>query len=209
MNNIEYKKKLFCNRIDNFIEIPDELKNKLSESFLDSSTYLLPIQDPSKHEEKQVLINEIGRILDELEIFEREKRKIKLVLLMEKIAECLDDDSITEEELTDRLFYGNRVCVIEKEFIKKRGTHGINYFNNQMCATLNNILEDDDKITLTKRKKYRRIIGSRRCCHHCNLKALMNRYVCKACQNIYHKDCINSKMLNGKRICLNCINNIC
>jgi hypothetical protein len=126
-------------------------------------------------------------------------------MIMEKIADCLDDDTITEEELTDRLFYGNKVCIIEKEYIKKRGTQDMNYFNNQMCAKLNNILEDDNKITLIKKKKYRKIIGSKKFCHTCNLKAITYRYKCKECENTYHRECAKSKLVHGKRICSKCI----
>ena len=205
MNNIDYKKKLFCDRIDNYIEIPYEIKNKISESFLDSSTYLLPVQEQND-KDKQMLIDEIGLILDELEMFEREKRKRKLVMVMEKIADCLDNDDITEEELTDRLFFGNRVCMIEKEYIRKRGAHVMNYFNNQMCAKLNNILEDDDKETFINKKRPRKVLGSRRTCKKCNHKAVKDRYRCYECQKTYHKDCINSRIISGKKICLRCIN---
>lgn len=205
-NNPDYKQKLFCNRIDNYVLIPDEIKNKLTESFVNSSSYLLPSEENNINSEKQLLIEEISLIIDELEIFEREKRKKKLILLMEKIAGCLDEDAITEEELTDRLFYGNKVCSIEKEFLKKRKGQSVNnYFNNQMCAKLNNILEDDNKVSVITKKKYKLILGSKLRCNSCGMPTIKDKYRCRDCGITYHSLCVRSKKIDGRRMCSKCI----
>ena len=205
MNKFEYKKRLFNDRIDNFINLPNEIKNKLTNEFL-TDTLLMPRNQDNP--ERIDLIHEIGEIINELEVFERTNRRKRMVILMERIADVIDDDLICEDELTDKLFFGNKISNIENEYINRERIKKMDYFDNQMCKQINNILEDDDKnaINLVKMKRYRKIIGYRKDCHKCGKKLKNKKYRCIKCKYVYHYNCMEYKIIKRKKICLECYN---
>ena len=206
MNKFEYKKKIFNDRIDNFIIIPNEIRNKITNEFL---TDIILMPKDHDNNERSNLIHEIGEIINELEVFERTNRRKKMVLLMEKISEQLDDDLISEEELTDKLFFGNRICNIEKEYINKERIKRMDYFDNQMCKKINNILEDDDKdINFVKLKRYRKINRNKKNCSKCEIKSKLRRYKCVNCKCIFHYNCMEYKIIKRNKICSKCFNKI-
>ena len=62
-----------------------------------------------KTEEINDLLIEISEISREIELFAMERRKRRLMTLIEKMAEYIDEDSIDIEELTDLLFFGKKM----------------------------------------------------------------------------------------------------
>ena len=60
-------------------------------------------------EEINDLLIEIAEISREIELFAMERRKRRLMTLIEKMAEYIDEDSIDIEELTDLLFFGKKM----------------------------------------------------------------------------------------------------
>ena len=62
-----------------------------------------------KTEEINDLLIEIAEISREIELFAMERRKRRLMTLIEKMAEYIDEDSIDIEELTDLLFFGKKM----------------------------------------------------------------------------------------------------
>lgn len=109
------------------------------------------------NEEKENLLEEIDEIVNELEIFEKNNRKIRIIKVMEKMAELIDEDLIDQEEITDYLFYGNKLCNIEKEHISNFKNSFIN--NENLCQITNKMLKDDEenyKTDLLLRKMFRK-----------------------------------------------------
>ena len=62
-----------------------------------------------KTEEINDLLIEISEISREIELFAMERRKRRLMTLIEKMAEYIDEDSIDIDELTDLLFFGKKM----------------------------------------------------------------------------------------------------
>ena len=62
-----------------------------------------------KTEEINDLLIEIAEISREIELFAMERRKRRLMTLIEKMAEYIDEDSIGIDELTDLLFFGKKM----------------------------------------------------------------------------------------------------
>ena len=60
-------------------------------------------------EEINDLLIEIAEISREIELFAMERRKRRLMTLIEKMAEYIDEDSIDIDELTDLLFFGKKM----------------------------------------------------------------------------------------------------
>ena len=66
-------------------------------------------QKLKKTEEINDLLIEIAEISREIELFAMERRKRRLMTLIEKMAEYIDEDSIDIDELTDLLFFGKKM----------------------------------------------------------------------------------------------------
>ena len=62
-----------------------------------------------KTEEINDLLIEIAEISREIELFAMERRKRRLMTLIEKMAEYINEDSIDIDELTDLLFFGKKM----------------------------------------------------------------------------------------------------
>ena len=62
-----------------------------------------------KTEEINDLLIEISEISREIELFAMERRKRRLMTLIEKMAEYIDEDSINIDELTDLLFFRKKM----------------------------------------------------------------------------------------------------
>ena len=63
----------------------------------------------NKLEEINDLLVEISEINSEIELFAMERRKRRMMKLIEKMAENIDDNSINIDELTDILFFGHKL----------------------------------------------------------------------------------------------------
>ena len=68
-----------------------------------------------KTEEINDLLIEISEISREIELFAMERRKRRLMTLIEKMAEYIDEDSIDIDELTDLLFFGKKMNLDKSE----------------------------------------------------------------------------------------------
>ena len=66
-------------------------------------------QKLKKTEEINDLLIEIAEISREIELFAMERRKRRLMTLIEKMAQYIDEDSIDIDELTDLLFFGKKM----------------------------------------------------------------------------------------------------
>lgn len=60
----------------------------------------------SKKEEIHDLLNEISEIESELELFAMENRKRRMIKLIEKMSEYIDEDTIDIEQMTNEFFFG-------------------------------------------------------------------------------------------------------
>lgn len=136
-------------------------KSKLDK--LDNKESISDLNDPSEKSEKLekmsnleisqeclALKEEIDEIANELEFFARKNRKEKMISLMYKIAESVDDSLIDIDELMDHYFLGNKLCNIEIAYLEN---HKVKvYENNQkLCEYTNRLLMDDDEEFFNKK----------------------------------------------------------
>ena len=85
--------------------IKEEEKNNKGEKVTNGEI----ITKQSKLEELNDLLVEISEINSEIELFAMERRKRRMMKLIEKMAENIDDNSINIDELTDILFFGHKL----------------------------------------------------------------------------------------------------
>ena len=83
-------------------------KEKTQNNQINQSNSLIN-QKFKKTEEINDLLIEIAEISREIELFAMERRKRRLMTLIEKMAEYIDEDSIDIDELTDLLFFGKKM----------------------------------------------------------------------------------------------------
>ena len=83
-------------------------KEKTQNNQINQSDSLIN-QKFKKTEEINDLLIEIAEISREIELFAMERRKRRLMTLIEKMAQYIDEDSIDIEELTDLLFFGKKM----------------------------------------------------------------------------------------------------
>jgi hypothetical protein len=228
MNNLDYKRKLFKERIENSFNLPLEIRNKITQSlFQDDNTYLLPLNGDGVDDEKQALIDEANEILDELEVFERHNRKVKMMVLMEKLAEQMDNDMINIDELTDFTLFGDKICNIEKRHLQNEKKSNI--FNPNLVVKINKMLEDDNRIGLPIEDNNNIIDNSsnniqrqvtkapvvpskpihknKKTCNACRVEG-GRVYKCSKCKKSFHKKChiYKYQITNNirKKICKDC-----
>lgn len=109
---INYKQQQQLQEIANNINNNNNKDNKDSkDSVINKDSNIIKINnDISKNETKYDALRdaciEIAEISADLELFEMERRKRSMMLLIEKMAENLDNNCITADELTDILFFG-------------------------------------------------------------------------------------------------------
>jgi hypothetical protein len=197
MNLLDYKKKVFKDRLEGYLNIPFELKNKITKLLLqDETTYL------NLEKVKSEQIEEVHLILNELELFERENRKRKHIFLLEKLAEQFEEDTIDINELTDFIFFGDKLSNIEKRHLLKEKHHR-NEFNTNLVVKINKILEDDDNGLNKVKRKW--ISLQKRKCIKC--KNNTGVYKCHACKRHFHGNCLKFKInISKKKVCTECIN---
>jgi hypothetical protein len=207
MDLLDYKTKLFKNRIENCFEMPTELKDKITKSlFLDNETFVIPENYKTDDKEKLQTVEEIHLILNELEVFERENRKRKMMHLLEKVAEQYDDDFFSAEELLDYKFFGDKVCNIERRHLE-REKHKANPFNNNLVVKINKILEDDNNgLNLTKKKH---VALKKKICFKCRKEERTRVFKCDGCRKYYHRLCMKFKITYKsnklkRRLCREC-----
>lgn len=115
---------LLHNKRKRLLQIPFELKQRLTlrlmdECFTDDlilTNQKKEIKKNKKEEENSSkktnndeiadILNEISEIGSELELFAMENRKRRMVKLLEKMAEYIDESSIDIDELTNEFFFG-------------------------------------------------------------------------------------------------------
>ena len=152
--NGKYKRRreTFEHRMKSLIDIPNEIKEKLTKKILEEEYSFPTIVEVDKCQNNSKLISlkeEIDEILHELEFFKRETRKKRTIRLMEVIAENFDENSFDVDELMDFYFYGDRQCNIENEYIEMKKTKLIK--SNNFCEYTNRLLMDDDEIFLRRK----------------------------------------------------------
>ncbi len=170
------KRETFIHRIESLLELPREVVTKYSESLF-TENFSLPLllekcekESTNKHleinldpDEKinstvnaaedlennvSALKEEIDEIMNELELFARKNRKNKMINLMERIAENIDDSLFDIEELTDFVFFGNKQTNIENEYLE---TQRKKYVNNiKLVEYTNKLLMNDDDVYFSK-----------------------------------------------------------
>jgi hypothetical protein len=237
---LKKKKEEFINRMNNILEIPEEIKTKFTLALLNEEVPNILINvandinsnvnnNEINPDVKEDLIQEMEEIVSNLELFAREKRKKMMIMLMEKIADNLDNDITSPEELTDFLFYGNRTHLIEKEYLLTKKQRDGNFLNNnnsnkkkkddKRIMNLNQILLDDDlnylQLTKNNKKKTRKSLGKRKRCFKCYKKEIKRKNILEKCGNcpaVYHLSCENFKAVFIKNdnlsvlMCANCLN---
>jgi hypothetical protein len=194
MNLLEYKKRVFRERVADAMEIPSELKSKITKSLLqDETTYIVPEKVKTDNKEKLQIVDEVHMILNELEVFERENRKRKQMYLLEKIAEQIDEDFISTEELTDFVFFGDKLCNIEKRHLEREKHKGSGAFNKNLVVRINKILEDDDKGLNRIKRKWLSL--KRHKCSVCKTHCAWKVYKCYECKKHFHRKCNSYKSI--------------
>ena len=118
--------------------------------------------------EKTTLLFEIDNILEELEYFEKERRKNQLISIMKAVVRNVDEKTIPESnDLLDFRFFGKTEYSIEEEFIlnkksQKNLINNINNFSKENISNFNfdkNLYNDDLKSEgnlLLNRKKIKK-----------------------------------------------------
>jgi hypothetical protein len=206
MNLLDYKKRVFRDRIEGYLNLPHAIKNKVTMSLLqDENTFILPEKVKTDNKDGLRIVDEVRMILNELEIFERENRKKKQMYLLEKLSEQLADDFLDVDELTDFVFFGDKLCNIEKRHLEKE-KHKSNVFNSNLVVRINKILQDDDKGLNRAKRKWLSL--KRLKCVKCKTWNGAKVYKCYRCRKFFHKVCISYKLTkqNNKkrRICKTC-----
>ncbi len=152
------EKEIFTNRIESLIELPNEIISKYTNySFIEDNSFPLCLvkdnfefknyMDNTKidlNNEVTELKEEIDEIVNELEIFARHNRKQRMIKLMEKIVDNINDDLFEIDELIDYHLFGNTIKNIESEYTEAQKRKYIN--NIKLCEYTNKLLMDDDKI---------------------------------------------------------------
>jgi len=135
-------------------------KGKTNPAGMNFSTSLIDKKQPSDvnifNNQKQIderipiIKEEIEEIVSELEIFEIQNRKRKMIHIMEHIADCIDDDLIDVDEMFDFFFFGDKVNSIEKEFLENQKRKYKNDYN--LCEITNKMLNDDNEVYQESKK---------------------------------------------------------
>jgi hypothetical protein len=161
------KRERFIDRIDSLMDLPEEIISKFTNySFMyDDSIpicleklknenkipYLSMNESNDKinsnyeeviDEKKITLKEEIDEIVNELEIFARHNRKCRMIEIMGKIADFINEDLFEIDELIDYFIFGNKQSNIENEYLDKQKRK---YSNNiKLCDYTNKLLMNDD-----------------------------------------------------------------
>lgn len=152
--NAKFKRRrqTFEHRMKTIIEIPNEIKEKYTKKCLEDEYSLPTILQLDKTECNSKLItlkDEIDEIVNELEYFQRETRKKRIIRLMEVIADNFDENSFDVDELMDFYFFGDRQCNIENQYIDSEKNKFLKA--NNFCEYTNKLLMDDDEIFLRRK----------------------------------------------------------
>lgn len=123
-NDNNNSKVLLHNKRKRSLQIPFELKQKLTlrlmdECFTDDLILTGRKKENKKNKKEEDnatkkagddeiadILNEISEIGSELELFAMENRKRRMVKLLEKMAEYIDENAIDIDELTNEFFFG-------------------------------------------------------------------------------------------------------
>lgn len=131
------------------LEFPREIKRSFTQSIIDNdrihSDLILRSNKDIEDEEINCLLDECEEITNELELFAREKRKVKMIKLMSQIASVVNDTDLDTEELTDILMFGKSRNKIEKDYLKEKRSKTLSINNMKLCEMTNRMLEEDDR----------------------------------------------------------------
>lgn len=153
------------NNIVNFV-IPEVVKKEMTIRMFDAENLIHLVKEKKSninenHEaindnnDNANILEEIDEIVNELELFERERRKRRTIKLIEKIAEHINEDLIDIDEFTDYMFYGDKIENIEKRIIKENNDNKDEMYLNErkesvnneiLCLETNKLLEEDNEI---------------------------------------------------------------
>lgn len=152
------------NRPKNTYTIPNKIKENLTLRLLDdcfNSDLILSMNNDlfqsssqqtgsagvigKQSNEVSDLLKEISNIDNELELFAMEGRKRKMVELIEKMAEYIDESTIDIDELTDIFFLGKSTQAIENEYLINKEPSIPNKKND--IENTNRMLNEDNKET--------------------------------------------------------------
>lgn len=184
---LKSKRDQFTHRIDSLMTLPNSVKSKFTyTNFVnDLSTPMLlkkihfPTNPTSNNmnsnicidiqQESSALKNEIDEIVNELEFFNRTNRQKRQIKIMEKIAEYINEDLIDVDELLDYKFLGNKICILEKEYLKLSNTKKNPTIQNQ-------INEDEEEGIFLKFEKLKDLKSQNSIsnCNYSNTKSILN-----------------------------------
>lgn len=159
-SSLKFKRKRdqFKFRIQSLIEFPHEIKKNFTLSLLEDELAIPNIlvnktdvenEDENNDneinviDEKKILTEEIGELINEIELFNRENRKKKMRIVMESLCENLNEELIDEEELLEYYLFGNKISNVENEYLNKERNKYAN--NPNLCAYTNRLLLEDDE----------------------------------------------------------------
>jgi hypothetical protein len=144
----------FANRMKNLLELPNELKEKFAKIHFDedySNLVFLQLNKSQSNPELVSLKEEIDEIIHELEFFQRETRKKRMIRIMEAISEEFDEEKFELEELKDFFFFGDRTCNIENEHLEQQKTKCLE--DKSFLEYTNKLLMDDDEIFFRRKSE--------------------------------------------------------
>ena len=161
--------------------------------------------------EKNKIIREIQNIKAEIQVFEQREKRDRMIILMEKIAEGINEDQFEIEDLKDMYIFGERMCDIESkhlENLKKamKSTTPNKIFSNskkkedKLFVTKNLRVFDFNKLILKLKKgrkvkiKKRKTKKYKKSCFSCFI-ADENLSLCENCTAAYHTYCESFKAI--------------
>lgn len=113
LHNIKHSekelKRLFKSRIDELmLQLPQELKTRNAEYLLTDYSVLIP-NIPNEYKTREIAntLSHIESLLQDLEYYERTKRKHYYMDLIQALTDEMDEDLIDIDELKDREIFGN------------------------------------------------------------------------------------------------------
>jgi hypothetical protein len=160
--------------------------------------------------EKNIVIREIQNIRAEIQVFEQREKRDRMIILMEKIAENINEDQFEIEDLKDMYIFGEKMSDIESKYLENMKK----IQKNNLNKIFTNSKKKDDKLFVTKNlrvfdfnklimklKKGRKVKIKKRkskkykkSCFSCFI-ADENLSLCENCTAAYHTYCESFKAI--------------
>lgn len=119
-NKIKFHKNYFQANQQEIFQLPEEIKTLNTLKLVENYTTILP-EVPSEYKTREVTstLGHIDNLIQEIDFYQRQRRKSYLCTLMEKLAEHMDESMINVDDLKDYQLLGNSLKNIEYSYLHK------------------------------------------------------------------------------------------